>query len=87
MRQFMPFSCTNVFVFNFFYHRLAYDNDYFRIDFLLIGGDQMTAARTRGSKRIRSNSLRGKERLEGLVPVVEDWHAKVCLLGVSVMHH
>ena len=46
------------------------------------GGDQMTAARARGSQRVRSNSERGKDRLEGLQPVVEDWHAKVCLLGV-----
>ena len=30
------------------------------------------------------NSVRGKDRLEGLEPVVEDWHTKVCLLGVSV---
>ena len=44
----------------------------------------MTAARTRSSKRIKCNSVRGKDRLEGLEPVVEDWHAKVCLLGVSV---
>ena len=47
-----------------------------------LGGDQMTAARARGSQRVRSNSERGKDRLEGLQPVVEDWHAKVCLLGV-----
>ncbi len=49
------------------------------------GGDQMTASRTRSSQRIRSNSLRGKDRLEGMVPVVEDWHSKVCLLGVSIL--
>lgn len=42
----------------------------------------MTASRTRGSQRIRLNAGRGKERLEGLSPVVEDWHAKVCLLEV-----
>lgn len=45
----------------------------------------MTAARARGSQRIRSNSYRGLDRLEGLQPVVEDWHAKMCLLGVSVI--
>lgn len=44
----------------------------------------MTVARARGSKRIRSNAERGKERLEGLAPAIEDWHAKVCLLGVSI---
>lgn len=44
----------------------------------------MTAARARESKRVRNNSERGKDRFEGLHPVVEDWHAKVCLLGVCV---
>ncbi len=43
----------------------------------------LTAKRARGGKDIRSNSERGKDRLEGLIPVVEDWHAKVCLFGVS----
>ena len=52
---------------------------------VLFGGDLLTAKRARGSQHIRSNSLRGKERLEGLKPVIEDWHAKVCLLGVSVL--
>lgn len=47
------------------------------------GGDQLTAARVRGSQRVRSNSQRGIHRLEGLVPVIEDWHAKGCLLSVS----
>ena len=35
----------------------------------------------RGAQRIRQNS---QSRLEGLIPVVEDWHAKGCFLGVSV---
>ena len=48
----------------------------------ILGGDQLTA-RTRSSKRVCSNATRGKEKLEGLVPVIEDWHAKVCFLGVS----
>ena len=50
---------------------------------LIMGGDQLTAARARGAQRIRANSERGTERLRGLVPVVEDWHAKACLLGIS----
>ena len=50
---------------------------------VLFGGDQLTAKRARGSQHVQSNSLRGKDRLEGLKPVVEDWHTKVCLLGVS----
>ena len=53
-------------------------------DCACIGGDQMTVARTRGCKRIRSNAERGKERLEGFTALVEDWHAKVAFLGVSM---
>ena len=30
------------------------------------------------------NSTRGRDKLEGFVPVTEDWHAKVTLLKVSV---
>lgn len=44
----------------------------------------MTAARIGGSKRIRSNAKRGKERLDWLAPVIEDWYSKVCLSGISV---
>jgi len=43
----------------------------------------MTAARVRGSQKIRSNAERGKEQLRGFVAMAEDWHAKVVLLGVS----
>ena len=50
---------------------------------LLFGGDQLTAKRARGNQHVWSNSLREKDRLEGLKSVVEDWHSKVCLLGVS----
>ena len=40
------------------------------------------AARIRGAQRIRRISYNGQDRVEGLVPVVEDWHAKVCFLKV-----
>ncbi len=43
---------------------------------ILFGGDMLTA---RGSQYIRSNSIRG------LQPVCEDWHCKMCLLGVSTL--
>lgn len=49
---------------------------------ILFGGDQLTAARARGSQRVRMNSDDGLSRFEGLIPVVEDWHAKVILLQV-----
>ena len=50
---------------------------------LLFGGDQLTTERTRGAQGIRRNSNRGKDRLEGIYPVIEDWHSKVALLKVK----
>lgn len=55
-----------------------------RFHYTLFGGDMLTAARARESKSIRSNSVRGKDRLEGVIPVVEDWHTKLCLLEVCM---
>ena len=49
---------------------------------ILISVNQMTAVRISGSQCIRSNLERGKGRLEGLTGIVEDWHAKVIVLGV-----
>ena len=49
---------------------------------LLFGGDQLTAARARGAKKIKMNGVSPLDRLEGLVPCAEDWHAKVNLLEV-----
>ena len=45
----------------------------------------MTAARIRGSQRIRSNSENDLDCLEGLNAVIKDWHAKVVLLPVCKM--
>ena len=50
---------------------------------ILFGGDQLTAARARGSQRVRMNSDSGLSRFEGLISVIEDWHAKVILLQVT----
>ena len=49
---------------------------------LLLGGDQLTAARCRGCKCIRVNSATESMKSSGLHPVCEDWHAKVILLEV-----
>lgn len=48
----------------------------------LFGGDQLTVARARGAQSQRENSQHPKGRLEGFIPGVEDWHAKVCLMEV-----
>ena len=52
---------------------------------ILFGGDQLTAARARGSQLIRRNSEIPSERLEGLHPVAEDWHTKVTVLKVHII--
>ena len=49
---------------------------------ILFGGDQLTAKRARGSQMIRSNSVTASEQINGLLPVSEDWHAKLCFLQV-----
>jgi L1 cell adhesion molecule like protein len=45
-------------------------------------GDQLTVARVQAAQAILSNSHNGFDHLEGLVPVVEDWHAKVTFIKV-----
>ena len=50
---------------------------------LLFGGDQLTAERLCSCKTSCDNSDTPHERLDGLEPVVEDWHVKQSLYGVS----
>ena len=49
---------------------------------LLFGGDQLTVARARGAAALRSSHETVCDRLEGLQPVVEDWHARLTLMKV-----
>ena len=53
---------------------------------VLIGGDQLTVARMKGAKSMREDSQHDAGRLDGFIPVVEDWHTKVCLLEVRLFH-
>ena len=48
----------------------------------LFGGDQLTVARARGGIAIRQDHDVIEQNLDGLLQVVEDWHAKQCLLKV-----
>ena len=50
---------------------------------ILFGGDQMTCVRARTAKLLRSSHDNPENALYGIVPVVEDWHARMCLLRVS----
>ena len=51
---------------------------------LLVGGDQLTSERIRGAQSVRKNSTTPTGRLQGIVPVSEDWHAKACMLLASM---
>ena len=50
----------------------------------LIGGDYLSAVRARGALLIRGTSELREHRLEGILPVSEDWHAKASLMEVSL---
>lgn len=49
---------------------------------ILLGGDQLTVARARGAKSIRRNHENTKHCLKGIIPVIEDWHARQTLTQV-----
>ena len=49
---------------------------------ILFGGDQLTAARARGAKRIKTNGITPQARFDGIIPCAEDWHTKVNFLEV-----
>ena len=49
----------------------------------LVGGDCLSVTRARGAQYIRRTSELAVHRLDGVLPVAEDWHAKLCLLEVS----
>ncbi len=51
---------------------LAFDNT--RFHKILLGGDQLTVARVRGTQALRVSEEKAVDRLEGVIPVVEDWH-------------
>lgn len=53
---------------------------------ILFGGDQLTAARARGAKKAKINSIDPTLRLDGLVlvPVAEDWHTRLNFIGVCM---
>lgn len=50
---------------------------------VLLGGDQLSVARARGAQALRASHNTPQERLEGIIPVVEDWHTRMTLMRVS----
>ena len=52
---------------------------------ILLGGDQLSTYIAKRVQAQRSNSTSTFEALEGLIPVCEDWHTKLCLLTALVI--
>ena len=50
---------------------------------VLFGGDQLTVARIRGTQTLRDTQETAQLRLEGVVPVVEDWHSRMTFMKVK----
>ena len=61
-------------------HTRAVEVKLHNFSYIPLGGDQLTIARIRGSQSILSNSDNGEERF---VPVIEDWHTKMCFMEVT----
>ena len=61
---------------------ISIDFDDSRFHSILFGGDQLTVARMRSTQVLRDTQERKVDRLEGVIPVVEDWHARMTLLKV-----
>lgn len=53
---------------------------------VLFGGDQLTVARIRGTQTLRDTQETAQLRLEGVVPVVEDWHSRMTFMKVDYIH-
>lgn len=61
-------------------HQVTFDDTKFHE--ILFGGDQLTIARARGAQVMRSTHDSAVCRLEGLVPVIEDWHTRMTMVKV-----
>ena len=53
-----------------------------KMHYILVG-DQMTAARAKAAIEAKGNGQTSFKRLDGIVPVLEDWHTKGNFMGVS----
>lgn len=62
----------------------SYEFDNSKLIQILLFGDQLTVARSRGAAALRNDDSTSMNRLEGFVPAVADWHARMCLLQVMI---
>ena len=63
--------------------KVKYDStNFFKI---LLGGDQLTVARVRGTQCLFRGIDKAMERLQGIIPVQEDWHARMNFMKVRIL--
>ena len=53
-------------------------------DGVFFGGDQLTVERCRSAQNAKIQSVNPKDRLQGLIPKAENWHARVRFLQVNI---
>lgn len=58
------------------------DTSFFKV---FLGGDQLTIARIRGAQAMRASHDGPVDRLEGVIPVIEDWHSRMTLMRAIVL--
>ena len=61
----------------------TYDNTQFHN--LVVGGDQLTAARARGAITLQLLHSNPVHHLDGITPILEDWHARMTLVKVVIV--
>ena len=63
------------------------DFDDTRFHQILFGGDQFTVARIRGTQALRDTHDKQVDRLNGLIPVIEDcnWHGRMTVMKVNII--
>ena len=57
------------------------DTSFFTV---LLGGDQLTVARAKGAQAMMASHDRPSDHLEGIIPIVEDWHSRMTLMRVII---
>ena len=67
-------------------HGRSFNVDKSAISRCLLFGDQLTVARVHGASVLRSTHITADQTVQGFLPVVADWHARLCLVTVSIIN-
>lgn len=51
---------------------------------LMSFGDQLTVARIRGAAQLRDSQTEAKDTLQAFIPIIANWHSRICLVEVCV---